>query len=50
MMETTLFCYEIHPNAGLASDTITGENTKAYTKVEFDFKRKLSEEEYKKST
>ncbi|MFY0519357.1 hypothetical protein ACOMCU_16240 [Lysinibacillus sp. UGB7] len=40
-MNAILFCYEIHANAGLANKTITGENTKAYTKVEFDFKRLL---------
>lgn len=47
-MGVTLFCYEVHKNAGLANDNVTGENAKAYTKVEFDFKRRLSDEEYKK--
>lgn len=45
-MNEVKFCYEIHADAGLAHDTITGENTKAYTEVKISFGRELSEEEY----
>lgn len=45
MAEVT-FCYEVHEDAGLAHDTVTGENAKAYTSVAITLGRELTEEEY----
>ena len=47
-MAKVTFCYEVHEDAGLAHDTVTGENAKAYTSVEITLGRELTEEEYTK--
>ncbi|MER2154762.1 MAG: hypothetical protein ABS917_11255 [Solibacillus sp.] len=45
-MPKTMFCYEVHSDAGLANDRVTGKNVPAYLNMEFELGRTLSEEEY----
>lgn len=43
-----LFPYRIEASAGIAQDTVTGENTAAYTKITLsECKKAITEEEYR---
>lgn len=48
-MSEVRFCYEIHADAGLANNTVTGENVKAYTEVKITFGRELKDNEYEQA-